>query len=50
MDVANFSATFNLADSGLVETIRSELVKGENDRKTMNAEPYKLNVHGASLL
>jgi hypothetical protein len=50
MDVANFSDTINFADSGLVETIRSALLEGENDRKTIKAELYKLNVYDASFL
>lgn len=45
MDSEYFSSTFNLADSGLMDTVRSELLEGENEGKVIKAELYKLNVY-----
>lgn len=50
LDVTHFSSTFNLADSGLIDIVRSELLEGENDRKTVRAELYKLNVYCTNFL
>ncbi|KIM90260.1 hypothetical protein PILCRDRAFT_811978 [Piloderma croceum F 1598] len=46
IDVANFATKFNIARTGLVELIRSELLEGEGARKGINVELYKLNVYG----
>lgn len=49
LDVANFATKFNVARTGLVELIRSELLEGEGARKGIDVELYKLNVYGENL-
>ncbi|KAG1718203.1 hypothetical protein EDB19DRAFT_1800771 [Suillus lakei] len=46
LNVVNFATKFNLERSGLMDTIRVELLQGHNYTKPINAELYKLNVYG----
>jgi len=46
LDVSDFATKFSLARSGLMDTIRSELLEGHEDRKEIKGELYKLNVYG----
>lgn len=46
MDVADFATKFLLAESGLMDVIRSALLDGHKSNKPIRAELYKLNVYG----
>jgi hypothetical protein len=46
MDVTDFSPKFNLADSSLMDVVRSELLEGHESNKAIRAELYKLNIYG----
>jgi hypothetical protein len=46
MDVTDFSPKFNLADSSLMDVVRSELLEGHESSKAIKTELYKLNVYG----
>ena len=48
MDVTDFSPKFNLADSSLMDVVRSELLEGHESNKAIKTELYKLNVYGES--
>ncbi|RDB15876.1 hypothetical protein Hypma_003676 [Hypsizygus marmoreus] len=46
LDLEHFSSTFNLAESGLMDIVRSELLEGKSEqKKSIRAELYKLNVY-----
>jgi hypothetical protein len=47
MDATAFASKFNLERSGLLDGIRAHMLEGHNDKKTIVAELYKLNVYGA---
>ena len=42
----DFATTFVVADSSLLDIIRSELLEGHQSNKSLRAELYKLNVYG----
>src|ERR1700733_2489961 len=46
MDVTDFSPKFNLADSSLMDIVRSELLEGHKSNKAIKTELYKLNLYG----
>jgi hypothetical protein len=46
MDATNFATKFVVADSGLMDVVRSDLLKGLESNKSIKAELYKLNVYG----
>ena len=46
LDASDFAAKFNLERSGLLEQIYSHLLEGHDEKKTIEAELYKLNVYG----
>jgi hypothetical protein len=46
LDVADFATKFVLADSGLMDVVRAELLEGHESTKAIKAELYKLNVYG----
>lgn len=46
MEVTDFSPKFNLADSSLMDVVRSELLEGHESNKAIKTELYKLNVYG----
>jgi hypothetical protein len=46
LDVSDFYINFNLARSGLLEIIRSELLDGQSGGKEIEGELCKLNVYG----
>ena len=50
IDTENFSAKFNLERSGLIDVVRFELLEGHDGKKPIEAELYKLNVYGKSLM
>src|ERR1700729_1498386 len=50
IDTENFSAKFNLECSGLIDVVRFELLEGHDGKKPIDAELYKLNVYGKSLM
>ena len=45
MDTLNFATKFAVADSRLMDVVRSELLEGHESNKAINAELYKLNVY-----
>ena len=47
MDTSNFSVQFDLSNSGLIQTIESQLVPTQAEKlMSIKAEIYKLNVYG----
>ena len=50
MDVDNFMIGFDAERSGLIEAVRTLLFPGEEEKKRIKAELYKLNVYGAQLI
>jgi hypothetical protein len=46
MDATDFATKFIVADSSLMDVIRSELLEGHESNKPIQAELYKLNVYG----
>ena len=46
MDITDFATKFTIADSSLMDAVRSELLEGHNSNKYIEAELYKLNVYG----
>ena len=46
MDATDFATKFTVADSSLMDGIRSELLEGHESNKPIHAELYKLNVYG----
>jgi hypothetical protein len=46
MDVTDFATNFTIADSSLMDAVRSELLEGHDSNKSIKAELYKLNVYG----
>jgi hypothetical protein len=47
MDAASFSSKFNLERSGLLDGISAHMLEGHDEKRTIEAELYKLNVYGA---
>ena len=46
MDTLDFATKFAVADSSLMDVVRSELLEGHESKKAIKAELYKLNVYG----
>jgi hypothetical protein len=46
MDTSDFATNLAVADSSLMDVVRSELLEGHESKKAINAELYKLNVYG----
>jgi hypothetical protein len=46
MDVTDFATKFAIADSSLMDAVRSELLEGHDSNKSIKAELHKLNVYG----
>jgi len=46
MDTSNFATKFAVADSRLMDVVRSELLEGHESKKPIDAELCKLNVYG----
>ena len=46
MDVDRFSLAFDAERSGLVDAVKTGILKGEEEEKKVRAELYKLNVYG----
>ncbi|KIM74762.1 hypothetical protein PILCRDRAFT_14200 [Piloderma croceum F 1598] len=46
MDTSGFATKFAVADSSLMDVVRSGLLAGHDSKKAINAELYKLNVYG----
>ena len=46
MDADNFMVGFDAERSGLIEAVRTLLFPGEEEKKRVKAELYKLNVYG----
>ncbi|KII95437.1 hypothetical protein PLICRDRAFT_150145 [Plicaturopsis crispa FD-325 SS-3] len=46
LDVPNFGMPFELDRTGIVDVVRSALLEGHDDAKSIHAELYKLNVYG----
>ena len=49
MDVDRFSLAFDAERSGLVDAVKTGILKGEEEEKKVRAELYKLNVYGTCL-
>lgn len=48
LDNTNFAVKFDIGRSGLIEVIRSNFLAEYNERRSVRAELYKLNVYGMS--
>ncbi|KAH7890155.1 hypothetical protein F5I97DRAFT_1801966 [Phlebopus sp. FC_14] len=46
LDTTAFAAHFDAESAGLVDIIRQELLEGENDKREIMLELYKLNIYG----
>jgi hypothetical protein len=46
MNTSDFATKFAVADSSLMDVVRSELLEGHESKKAINVELYKLNVYG----
>lgn len=47
LDLTEFATTFDLADTDIMDIVKSELVEGDKEiEKVVRAELYKLNVYG----
>ena len=46
LDVTDFATKIVVADSRLMDVVRSELLEGHESNRTIKAELYKLNVYG----
>lgn len=46
MDTGQFSTQFDVQKMRLVDRVRAQLLEGEDERKPISAELYKLNVYG----
>ena len=50
LDNTSFATFFDPVRLGLIETIRSHLLEGHDEKKSIDVELYKLNVYGGSSL
>lgn len=50
LDTGSFSVDLDLVQSGLMEIIRSELLKAKDSEKAVHADLYKLNVYRTSII
>jgi hypothetical protein len=46
METLDFATKFAVADSSLMDVVRSERLDGHESKKAIKAELYKLNVYG----
>lgn len=46
LDCSEFAAKFDIVESGILATVKNELLEGKNDSRPIKAELYKLNVYG----
>ena len=49
LDISDFVLRFDAQRAGLVDVVRSSLLAGEQSRRAITAELYKLNVYGTCL-
>ncbi len=49
MDTSEFALRFDAQRDGLLDVVRSSLLLGEQSRRSITAQLYKLNVYGMSL-
>lgn len=47
LDAVNFATKLNILHAGLMDSIRYNLLNGQQGKDTFFAELYKLNVYGA---
>ncbi|KAH8110520.1 hypothetical protein DFH11DRAFT_1514322 [Phellopilus nigrolimitatus] len=46
LDGSNFATKLDVVRSGLVDSIRNDLLEGDKGRRSISAELYKLNIYG----
>ena len=49
MDTSEFVLRFDAQRDGLLDVVRSSLLSGEQSRRSIVAQLYKLNIYGTSL-
>ena len=50
MDTDKFATNFDIEKLRLIDRVRNQLLEGEDEKKPIKAELYKLNVYGTVAL